>query len=143
MTVRLARIVGVSGKVYANDIQPQMLSLLRQRLTKEKITNVEPVLGAIDDPKLPASALDLELLVDVYHELSEPQRMLRHLRDSLKPAGRLVLLEHRKEDPSIPIKPEHKMSVAEAKLEVEAEGFALAKVDEVLPRQHILIFTRR
>jgi SAM-dependent methyltransferase len=83
------------------------------------------------------------MMVDVYHELSQPQAMLRHLRDALKPGGRLVLLEYRKEDPSIPIKPEHKMSVAEAKLEVEAEGYALAKVDESLPRQHILIFTAR
>jgi len=67
--------------------------------------------------------------------------MLQHLRDALRPGGRLVLLEYRKEDPTIPIKPEHKMSVAEAKLEVEAEGFTLSKVDEALPRQHILIFT--
>ena len=80
-------------------------------------------------------------MVDVYHELSQPQAILRHLRDSLKPGGRLVLLEYRKEDPTVPIKPEHKMSVAEAKLEVESEGFTLAKVDEALPRQHILIFT--
>jgi predicted methyltransferase len=82
-------------------------------------------------------------MVDVYHEFSQPQAMLRHLREALKPGGRLVLLEYRKEDPSIPIRPEHKMSVAEAKLEVEAEGFALSKVDESLPRQHILIFTAK
>ncbi len=80
-------------------------------------------------------------MVDVYHELSQPQAMLRRLREALKPGGRLVLLEYRKEDPTIPIKLEHKMSVAEAKMEVEAEGFTLAKVDEALPRQHILIFT--
>src|SRR5438876_9062227 len=74
---------------------------------------------------------------------SAPQAMLRHLRDALKPGGRLVLLEYRKEDPSIPIRPEHKMSVAEAKLEIEAEGFTLSKVDDALPRQHILIFTMK
>ena len=79
-------------------------------------------------------------MVDVYHELSRPQTMLRRLREALKPGGRLVLLEYRKEDPSIPIRPEHKMSVREAKMEVEAEGFTLTKVDESLPRQHILIF---
>ena len=81
--------------------------------------------------------------MDVYHEFSEPQKMLRGLRDGLKPNGRLVLLEYRKEDPSIPIRLEHKMTVAEAKMEVEAEGFALTRVDERLPRQHILIFTKR
>jgi ubiquinone/menaquinone biosynthesis C-methylase UbiE len=143
MTVKLAQRVGPAGKVYANDIQPEMLRLLRQRLSAGRITNVETVLGAEDDPKLPASAIDLILMVDVYHEFSEPQKMLRRMHEALKPGGRLVLLEYRKEDPAIPIRPEHKMTVSEAKLEVEAEGYTLSKVDEVLPRQHILIFTRR
>jgi ubiquinone/menaquinone biosynthesis C-methylase UbiE len=142
MTVRMARKVGPAGKVYANDIQPEMLMLLRQRLAKERITNVETVLGSADDPKLPGAMLDLILMVDVYHELQQPQAMLRHMREALKPGGRLVLLEYRKEDPSIPIRIEHKMTVADAKLEIEAEGFKLSKVDAVLPRQHILIFTR-
>lgn len=142
MTVKMAKRVGPTGKVYANDIQPQMLSLLRQRLDREKIPNVELVLGTYDDPRLPANTIDLILMVDVYHEFSEPQKMLRRMHESLKPGGRLVLLEYRKEDPSIPIRPDHKMSVAEARMEVEAEGFALASVDERLPRQHILIFTK-
>jgi len=141
MTVRLAKRVGPAGTVYANDVQPQMLEMLRRRLDKEKITNVTLVQGAIDDPKLPPASVDLELMVDVYHEFSQPQAMLRGLRQALKPGGRLVLVEYRKEDPSIPIRLEHKMTVAEAKMEVEAEGFALSKVDESLPRQHILIFT--
>jgi ubiquinone/menaquinone biosynthesis C-methylase UbiE len=143
MTVKLASRVGQAGKVYAVDIQAEMLRLLGVRLAKQKIANVTLVQGTQDDPKLPAATLDLELLVDVYHEFSEPQIMLRHLRDALKPDGRLVLLEYRKEDPSIPIRPEHKMTVADAKLEVEAEGYHLSKVDESLPRQHILIFTKR
>ncbi len=143
MTVRLAARVGPTGTVYANDLQPQMLEILRRRLARENITNVTLVQGTLDDPRLPERALDLELMVDVYHELSQPQAVLRHLRDSLKPDGRLVLLEYRKEDPAIPILYEHKMSVAEAKMEVEAEGFTLAKVDESLPRQHILIFEKR
>jgi ubiquinone/menaquinone biosynthesis C-methylase UbiE len=143
MTIRMAARVGPSGKVYANDIQPEMLELLTERMTRAKVTNVQPVLGTFDDPKLPAGAIDLILMVDVYHEFSEPQRMLRHMHDALKPGGRLVLLEYRKEDPAIPIRPEHKMSVAEAKQEVEAEGFTLVKVDEQLPRQHILIFKPR
>ena len=141
ITERLSSRVGPTGKVFANDVQPQMLQILANRLARKKITNVTLVQGDLDDPKLPAASVDLEIMVDVYHEFSQPQAMLRHLRDALKPGGRLVLLEYRKEDPTIPIKPEHKMSVAEAKLEVEAEGFTLSKVDGALPRQHILIFT--
>jgi SAM-dependent methyltransferase len=143
MTLKMAERVGPTGRVFANDIQPQMLEILGRRLTDKHIGNVTLVQGAIDDPRLPPASVDLELLVDVYHELSQPQAMLRGLRQALKPGGRMVLLEYRKEDPSIPIRPEHKMSVAEAKLEVENEGFTLSKVDEALPRQHILIFTVR
>ena len=142
-TRRLSQLVGPSGKVYANDLQPGMLQILRSRLERERILNVEPVLGAVDDPRLPANAVDLILMVDVYHEFSEPQAMLRHMRTALKPGGRLVLLEYRAEDPRVPIRPEHKMTVAQAKLEVESEGFALTTVNEDLPWQHILIFTRR
>jgi ubiquinone/menaquinone biosynthesis C-methylase UbiE len=141
MTVRLAKRVGPDGRVFANDLQPQMIELLRRRVEREKITNVTLVQGTVDDPKLPSASVDLELMVDVYHELSQPQIMLRRLREALKSGGRLVLLEYRKEDPTIPIRFEHKMSVAEARMEVEAEGFTLSRVDESLPRQHILIFT--
>ena len=141
MTVRLARRVGPTGMVFANDLQPQMIEMLRRRLAAKKIANVTLVQGDVDDPKLPPSSVDLELMVDVYHELSQPQAMLRRLREALKSGGRLVLLEYRKEDPAIPIRPEHKMSVRDAKMEVEAEGFTLSRVDESLPRQHILIFT--
>ena len=141
-TVRMARRVGAQGRVYANDLQPEMLAMLASRLQKEGVRNVTLVQGTVDDPKLPAASIDLILLVDVYHEFSQPQIMLRRMREALKPGGRLVLLEYRKEDPSVPIRPEHKMSVAEAKLEVEAEGYTLSRVDSALPRQHILIFTR-
>ena len=143
MTEKLSARVGPEGRVFANDVQPQMLEILSRRLIARKITNVTLVQGTIDDPKLPPASVDLEIMVDVYHELSQPQTMLRHLREALKPGGRLVLLEYRKEDPTIPIRPEHKMSVAEAKMELEAEGFVLAKVDDALPRQHILVFTAK
>lgn len=142
MTVKLAKKVGPDGKVFANDIQQGMLDLVNKRLTKNKITNVSTILGTQDDPRLPIDAIDLVLMVDVYHELSQPQLMLRHIKASLKSGGRLVLLEYRKEEPNVPIKPEHKMSVAEAKLELEAEGFKLTKTNEDLPRQHILIFSK-
>ncbi len=141
-TVRMARRVGPKGRVYANDLQPEMLAMLASRLKKDNIPNVTLVQGTVDDPKLPAASLDLILMVDVYHEFSQPQIMLRRMREALKPGGRLVLLEYRQEDPAVPIRPEHKMSVAGAKLEVEAEGYTLSRVDSALPRQHILIFTR-
>src|SRR6266508_560089 len=143
MTIRMAERVGPSGRVFANDLQPQMLELLRRRLADRRLTNVTLVQGDVNDPKLPAASIDLELLVDVYHEFSQPQAMLQRLREALKPDGRLVLLEYRKEDPTMPIRPEHKMNLAEVRLEVEHEGFTLSKVDEALPRQHILIFTIR
>jgi SAM-dependent methyltransferase len=141
-TVRLARRVGPSGKVFANDVQPEMLSTLRDRVAQANLNNVETVLGTEADPKLPKNAMDLILLVDVYHEFSQPQRMLQRLRESLKPDGRLVLIEFRKEDPRIPIRPEHKMSIREADAEVSAEGFRLDKVLKDLPRQHILVFKK-
>lgn len=143
MTVRLAARVGPTGMVYANDLQPEMLEILRRRLAREKVANVTLVQGTVDDPRLPDATMDLELMVDVYHELSQPQAMLRRLRQALKPGGRLVLLEYRKEDPTIPILFEHKMSVAEARMELEAEGLTLTTVDESLPRQHILVFSKR
>ena len=135
-SVLMSKKVGPSGKVYANDIQPEMLHLIE----KKKVDNVVTVLGTIDDPKLPKACCDLLLMVDVYHELSEPQKMLRRMREELKPGGRLVLIEFRKEDPNVPIKAEHKMTVAVAKLEVEAEGYKLDSVIERLPWQHIIIF---
>lgn len=143
MSFKMAKLIGSSGKVYAVDIQPEMLEILRARAKENKITNVETVLGTDRDPKLPASTLDLILLVDVYHEFSHPQEMVDRMREALKPNGRLVLLEYRKEDPSIPIRPEHKMSVAEVKAELEPEGLQFDQVIEVLPRQHILIFRPR
>ena len=99
-------------------------------------------MGAFDDPKLPANTLDLVLLVDVYHEFSEPQKMLRRIREALKADGRLVLLEYRGEDPSVPIRPEHKMTVAQVRAELEPEGYRMDRVLEDLPRQHILIFKK-
>ena len=143
MSFKMAKLVGPSGKVYANDIQPEMLEILRTRAQQDKVTNVQTVLGTVSDPKLPADAIDLILLVDVYHEFSQPQAMLDRMREALKPNGRLVLFEYRKEDPTVPIRPEHKMSVSEVKAEVEPEGFQFDQVIEVLPRQHIIIFRPR
>jgi ubiquinone/menaquinone biosynthesis C-methylase UbiE len=141
-TVRLARAVGDTGKVYAVDIQAGMLTLLQRTVERARLANVIPVLGAEDDPRLPAESLDLVLMVDVYHELASPQVTLGHLKRALKPGGRLVLLEYRAEDPDVPIRPEHKMTKAQVKLEVEHEGFKQQRVYDDLPRQHLIIFTR-
>ena len=141
-STRLARLVGPEGRVYANDIQQAMLDIIRDRIARERISNIELVLGTPTDPRLPRAAVDLAIMVDVYHEFSAPQVMLGRIRESLKPGGRLVLLEYRGEDPRVPILPLHKMTVAQAKTEVEAEGFTLTDVKEDLPWQHVLIFTK-
>ena len=143
MTVRLARAVGPTGKVYATDIQEGMLTLLRQNVARAGLENVVPVLGAHDDPGLPPGTIDLAIMVDVYHELAEPQQVLRRIREALKPDGRLVLLEYRAEDPAVPIRPEHKMSKAQVKQELEHEGLRQAQVFDDLPWQHLFVFTRR
>jgi ubiquinone/menaquinone biosynthesis C-methylase UbiE len=138
-TSRLAKKVGPSGRVYATDIQPGMIEILNRRVKAEGLTNVETILGVMDDPKLPPSSIDLAIMVDVYHELQQPQVFLQRLKSAFKPGGRLVLLEFRKEDPQVPILEVHKMSVAEVKAELEAEGFAIDRVVDVLPWQHIIV----
>jgi len=138
-TVRMARKVGPEGRVYATDIQVGMLSIVQRRAAQEQLQNIKPVLGAPDDPKLPPGSLDLALMVDVYHELSQPQAFVRRLREALKPDGRLVLIEFRKEDPRVPIKEEHKMSVAQVRQELSADGYAIDRVIDVLPWQHIIV----
>lgn len=141
-TIRMAKAILPGGKVFAVDIQSGMLEKLTANATANHLTNVVPVLGTESDPRLPSDKLDLVLLVDVYHEFSRPQRMLDRIRDSLKPSGELVLLEFREEDPSVPIRPEHKMSVAEVKAEVTPEGYVFDKVVETMPWQHIIIFRK-
>ena len=143
MSIRMARKVAPSGRVYANDLQPEMLDRLEKNAAAAKVTNIQAVVGTAEGTNLPKGKLDLVLLVDVYHEFSEPQKMLRDLRDTLKPDGRLVLVEYRGEDPAVPIRAEHKMTVAQVKTELEAEGFVLGPVIETLPRQHILILRKK
>lgn len=140
-TVRLARAVGDKGRVYATDLQPGMLELLQKNIARERLANVTPVLGTVADPRLPEASIDLVLMVDVYHELSQPQTMLRRIREALKPDGRLALIEYRAEDPDVPIRPEHKMTKAQVRLEVEHEGFRQVRVYDDLPRQHLIVFT--
>jgi len=142
LTVRIARLVGPDGKVYANDIQPAMLRAIQDKLEANHLKNVELVLGTDVDVRLPPDAMDLVMLVDVYHEFWHPQEMLRSIRRSLKHDGRLVLVEYRKEDPTIPIADTHRMSVADVRTEIEAEGFVFDRVVGGLPRQHIVVFRK-
>jgi len=142
-TWRLAKRVGPTGKVIAVEVQQKMLDLMAENLRRRDIANVEMVLGGVKDPRLPEGAVDLALLVDVYHEFSEPEAMMTAIRRSLKPDGRVVLVEYRKEDPSVPILPLHKMSIEEVRSEIEPLGFQLAQALEFLPTQHILVFTMK
>jgi len=139
---RLSAIVGPAGKVIGEDIQEGMIRLMKKNIEDRKLANVEPVLGTPTDPRLPSKSLDLVLMVDVYHEFSEPVTMMRHIQEALKPDGRVVLVEFRKEAPNIPIQPLHKMSVQEVRSELEPLGLKFQRSLEFLPWQHIIIFSR-
>lgn len=139
-TLKLAKLVGEKGRVYAVDIQREMLELLKDRAAEEKIATIEPVLGTLVDPKLPEGAMDLVLLVDVYHEFSHPEQMLAAIHKSLKPTGRVALVEFRAEDPAVPIKPLHKMSKAQIMKEFPPNGFKLVEEFDKLPWQHLMFF---
>jgi len=139
-TMLLSAAVGARGRVYATDIQPEMLALIKKKLEQHPVTNVELVLGTATESRLPDGSLDLALMVDVYHELAQPQLFLESLNRAIKPDGRLVLIEFRKESAWVPIREEHKMSVREARVELEAEGYRFDRVIDILPWQHILVF---
>ncbi|TVT40781.1 class I SAM-dependent methyltransferase [Hymenobacter setariae] len=139
---RMAALVP-NGQVLAEDIQPEMIAELNQRKAKNKLTNVKPVLGTTTDPHLPANSVDLVLLVDAYHEFDHPREMGRAIRNALRPhTGRLALVEYRAEDPKVPIKPIHKMTVTQAKKEMSAVGLEFVEVRESLPQQHLMLFRR-
>ncbi len=139
-SLELARLVGENGKVLAVDIQREMLQMLKERAADEKITNIELVLGTIVHPKLPENSVDLMLMVDVYHEFSHPEEMLAAIRKSLKPDGRVALVEFRAEDPKVPIKPLHKMSKEQIMKELPPNGFKLVEEFDELPWQHLMFF---
>jgi ubiquinone/menaquinone biosynthesis C-methylase UbiE len=140
---KLSPLVGKTGKVYANDIQPQMLSIIRQRAKQLKVTNVETIKGTITDPKLPANSVDLMLMVDVYHEFDHPYEMIDSMLKSLKVGGRLVFVEYRLEDESVPIKLVHKMTEEQVKKEMGAfPQLKHTKTNEDMPWQHVIIFEK-
>lgn len=139
-TLELAKLVDERGTVYAVDIQQEMLHLLEERAKTEHVDNIKPVLGSVIDPKLPAASQNLILLVDVYHEFSHPEHMLRAMRTALKPDGRLVLVEFRLEDPNVPIKLLHKMSKKQILKEIPPNGYRLVEQFDKLPWQHVMFF---
>lgn len=141
-TFRLSERVGARGKVYAVDIQPEMLALIRQRMKTRGFANIEPILGTITDPKLPAEAIDLILMVDVYHEFSHPYEMTTAMVRALKPGGRLVFVEYRLEDPDVPIKLVHKMSQKQVLKEMAPHPLRWVGTLALLPRQHIIVFQK-
>lgn len=136
-TSKLARQCSV---VYAVDVQQEMLEINASQMRKKNITNVKYVLGKTKSTNLPKSTFDLFLLVDVYHELEYPYEIMKDIKSSLKDDGVVVLLEYRKEDPSVPIKPLHKMSVKQVVKEMKYIGLTLIDNIQKLPRQHMLIF---
>jgi ubiquinone/menaquinone biosynthesis C-methylase UbiE len=140
---RMARAVAPGGRVYAVDIQKEMLDLLRGRLEQEGLENVVPVLGDADDPHLAAASLDWILLVDVYHEFQQPKAMLARLRAALKPTGRVALVEYRQEgDSALHIRAEHRMSAEQVLKEWQPAGFRLVTRHEFLPVQHFFVFDK-
>ena len=140
--LQMAQMTGEKGYVVGVDVQPEMLSLLRDRMEEQGVENIIPVLGSFHNPHLPENLIDMILLVDVYHEFSHPEEMLAAMRKSLKPDGLAVFLEYRKEDPKVPIKPLHKMSKDQVNKELTANGFKLVKEFDGLPWQHMMFFGR-
>ncbi len=142
-TVRLSKLVGDKGKVYAVDIQKEMIAILANRLKQEKIANVTLIRNTEKDPTLPANAIDLVLMVDVYHELSYPYEVMRELVKSLKVGGRVAFVEFRLEDPKVPILDVHRMSIKQVMKEMETHAeMKHQKTVNHLPWQHVIFFEK-
>ena len=138
----LSKMLG-TGKVFAVDVEPEMIAYLSERIKQEKLSHIVPILSTEQKLPLPENTIDMMLLVDVYHEFSYPYEMTLSMRAALKPGGKLVLVEFRSEDPTVPIKTIHKMSEAQAIKEFKAAGFVFDKNIGNLPWQHCMIFTKQ
>ena len=138
---RMAKLVP-QGQVFAVDISPQMIGIVRSKMAQEKVNNVVPVQSTIKQTKLPPNSVDAALIVDAYHEFSHPLEMASSILTSLKPGGKLILIEYRMEDPSVPIKLLHKMTEKQAKAEMKNAGFKWEKTLTMLPQQHFMIFRK-
>ncbi len=142
LSFRMAKRVTPGGKVYAVEIQQEMLDIIQKRMKERGVRNVVSVLGEITDPKLPPNSQDLIIMVDVYHEFDHPWEMTQSMIKSLKPGGRLVFVEYRLEDPNVPIKLVHKMTVAQVKKEMSIWPIKFVESIETLPWQHIIVFRK-
>jgi predicted methyltransferase len=140
---RMAERVGPGGMVYAVDVQPEMIDILRLQMKQQHISNVTPILGTETDPKLPAGELDLAIMVDVYHELAYPYEMLAAIVKSLKPGGRVVFVEFRGDDPKVPIKAVHTMTEAQVRKEAAVQPLEWVKTVGGLPWQQVVIFRKK
>jgi len=138
----LSKMVG-TGKVFAVDVEPEMIAYLNERIKQEKLSRIVPVLSTEQKLPLPENTIDMMLLVDVYHEFSYPYEMTLSMRAALKPGGKLVLVEFRSEDQNVPIKSIHKMSEAQSIKEFKAAGFTFDKNIDNLPWQHCMVFTKQ
>lgn len=143
LTRKMAPLLQPGGLVYAVDIQPEMLQWMTESLKRSGVTNVVPVLGVEKDPKLPKAALDLIIMVDVYHEFEYPYEMTQAMVQALKTGGRLAFVEFRAEDPKVPIKEVHKMSEAQVKKEMTAFPLEWIETSKELPWQHLIVFRKR
>lgn len=142
LSFMMAKYVGDTGKIYAEDIQPEMLDIVKKKATQNGQKNVEPWLGTVTDPKLPPDSMDLMIMVDVYHEFDHPYEMMQNMVRELKKGGRIVFVEYRKEDPNVPIKLVHKMTIAQVRKEMGVFPLRYQETLEVLPRQHIIFFKK-
>jgi SAM-dependent methyltransferase len=142
LTRRLAKKVGTAGGVFAVDVQPEMLILLTNKSTALGLTNIIPVLGTVTNPCLPASSVDLVLMVDVYHEFDVPYEMMEAICRAVKPGGRIAFVEYRGEDPAVPIKSLHKMTESQVRKEMSRLPLDWIQTIRVLPWQHIIIFRK-
>ena len=139
---RMATLVGPSGVVYAVDVQPEMVEMLKALAARAGLAQVKPLLGGADDVRLPAASVDLAIMVDVYHELEFPREVLASIVRSLKPGGRVVFVEYRAEDARVPIKPIHKMSEAQVRREASASALTWERTAGGLPWQHVVVFRK-
>ncbi len=140
-SIRIAKKVP-QGSVIGEDIQPEMIALMKTNIVHADVTNVKPLLGTTEDPNLPAGAVDKVLMVDAYHEFDKPLEMMRSIVKGLKPDGQVVFVEYRGEDPNVPILPHHKMTEAQLSREMAAVGLHLVRKYEDLPWQHVLFYGR-
>jgi precorrin-6B methylase 2 len=139
---RMATAVGAAGAVFAVDVQPEMIEMLKALASKAQLMQIKPVLGSANDVKLPAASVDLAIMVDVYHELEFPREVMLSLVRAMKPGGRVVFVEYRAEDANVPIKALHKMSEAQVKREAAVVGLTWERTASGLPWQHVVIFRK-